>query len=85
MGENENRGHNDSILLLEGMKFHAQGHEFHARAISCPEVNSRIEQSFEFGGSCNQYRAQGLMKIAVFENVQDASQVFKQRNWQKPL
>ena len=38
-----------------------RGHEFHAHAISCPEVNSRIEQSFECDGSCNQYRAQGLL------------------------
>ena len=29
------------------------GHEFLAHSISCPELHSRIEQSFECDGSCN--------------------------------
>ena len=37
-----------------------RGHEFLAHSISCPELNSRIEQSFECDGSCNHYRWQDL-------------------------
>ena len=35
-----------------------RGREFLAHSISCPELNSRIEQSFECDGSCNHYRGQ---------------------------
>ena len=35
-----------------------RGHEFLAHSISCPELNSRIEQSFECYRSCNHYRGQ---------------------------
>ena len=38
-----------------------KGMNFMLMPISCPEVNSRVEQSFECDGSCNQYRAQGHM------------------------
>ena len=50
-----------------------RGHEFLAHSISCPELNSRIEQSFECDGSCNHYRRQVLLSFKSKTNDRTAS------------